>query len=138
MEIMAKSSYIRTSARKLRLVVPLAKGFPPERAITALEQSTKRATIPLIKTIKQAVANAVNNLKLEEKNLMIKNILIEEGPTYKRWRPAARGRAVPRLKRTSHIRVILEAKEEPSSAPAKGGATEGKEEKGNKKDGTKS
>jgi len=134
MEIMAKSSYIRTSARKLRLVVPLAKGFPPERAITALEQSTKRATIPLIKTIKQAVANAVNNLKLEEKNLMIKNILIEEGPTYKRWRPAARGRAVPRLKRTSHIRVILETKEEPSSAKA----MEGKEEKGNKKDGTKS
>ena len=125
MEIMAKSSYLRTSARKLRLVVPLAKGLPPERAMTALEQSTKAATVPLIKTIKQAVANAVNNLKLEEKNLMIKNILIEEGPTYKRWRPAARGRAVPRLKRTSHIKVILETKEEEIK-------------KGGKKDGTKS
>ena len=113
--IEGKSSYIRTSARKLRLVVPLAKGFPPEKALTALDQSTKRAALPLIKTIKQVVANAVNNLKLEESNLIIKNILIEEGPTYKRWRAGARGRAKPILKRTSHIRVILEAKPQEKS-----------------------
>ena len=109
--IEGKSSYIRTSARKLRLVVPLAKGFPPEKALVALDQSTKRAALPLIKTIKQVVANAVNNLKLEENSLIIKNVLIEEGPTYKRWRAGARGRAKPILKRTSHIRVILETKE---------------------------
>ncbi len=113
--IEGKSSYIRTSARKLRLVVPLAKGFPPEKALTALDQSTKRAALPLIKTIKQVVANAVNNFKLEESNLIIKNILIEEGPTYKRWRAGARGRAKPILKRTSHIRVILEAKPQEKS-----------------------
>jgi large subunit ribosomal protein L22 len=113
--IEGKSSYIRTSARKFRLVVPLAKGFPPEKAITALDQSTKRAALPLIKTIKQVVANAANNLKLEESNLIIKNILIEEGPTYKRWRAGARGRAKPILKRTSHIRVILEAKPQEKS-----------------------
>lgn len=111
MEILGKSNYIRTSARKLRLLVPLAKDLPPEKALTVLEQSPQRATLPLIKTIKQAVANAVNNLKLEEKDLTVKNILIGEGPTYKRWRPAARGRARPILKRTSHITVILESKE---------------------------
>jgi large subunit ribosomal protein L22 len=111
MEILAKSKYIRTSARKLRLLTPLVKGLPPERALATLEQSTKRAAAPLLKTIKQAIANAVNNLKLEEKNLMIKNILIEEGPTYKRMQPAGRGRAKPILKRTSHIKVILETKE---------------------------
>jgi large subunit ribosomal protein L22 len=111
MEILGKSNYIRTSARKLRLLVPLAKGLPPEKALTVLDQSPQRATRPLIKTIKQAVANAVNNLKLEEKDLTIKNVLIEEGPTYKRWRAAGRGRARPILKRTSHIKVILEGKE---------------------------
>jgi len=109
--IEGKSSYVRTSARKLRLVVPLVKGLPPERALAALGQSAKRAAVPLLKTIKQVTANAVNNLKLEEKNLMIKNILIEEGPTYKRWQPGGRGRAKPILKRTCHIRVILETKE---------------------------
>jgi large subunit ribosomal protein L22 len=111
MEIVAKSRYIRTSARKLRLVVPLAKGLSPEGAIVALENSAKRATEPLVKAIKQAVANAVNNLNLKKEELLIKNILIEEGPTYKRWRAGARGRAKPILKRTSHIRIILETKE---------------------------
>ena len=125
--IEGKSSYIRTSARKLRLVVPLAKGFPPEKALVALDQSTKRAALPLIKTIKQVVANAVNNLKLEENSLIIKNVLIEEGPTYKRWRAGARGRAKPILKRTSHIRVILETKE-----------SKKEEKEGDKKHGSKS
>jgi large subunit ribosomal protein L22 len=112
MEVLAKSRYIRTSARKLRLLVPLAKGLPPEKAIFALENSAKRAAEPLVKTIKQAMANAVNNLNLKKENLMIKNILIEGGPSYKRGRAGARGRVMPILKRTSHIRVILEAKEE--------------------------
>lgn len=135
--IEGKSSYLRTSARKLRLIVPLAKGLPPERALVALEQSTKRAATPLMKTIKQVVANAVNNLKLEEDDLLIKNILIEEGPTYKRWRAGARGRAKPILKRTSHIRVILETKEE-AKKPSPAKVAEGKKEKGNKKHGSKS
>ena len=133
--IEGKSSYIRTSARKLRLVVPLAKGFPPEKALTALDQSTKRAALPLIKTIKQVVANAVNNFKLEEGNLIIKNILIEEGPTYKRWRAGARGRAKPILKRTSHIRVILETKE---SKKEEKEVKKEKTKEGDKKNGSKS
>jgi large subunit ribosomal protein L22 len=112
MEVLAKSRYIRTSARKLRLLVPLAKGLPPEKAMIALENSAKRAAEPLVRTIKQAVANAVNNLNLKKEDLVIKNILIEGGPSYKRGRAGARGRVMPILKRTSHIRVILEAKDE--------------------------
>ncbi len=120
--IEGKSNYIRMSARKMRLVVPLAKGRQPEEAITALEQSTKKAAFPLIKTIKQTTANAVNNLKINKENLVIKNILIEEGPTYKRWQPVSRGRVHPILKRTSHIRVILETKEEIKEGGKKDGS----------------
>lgn len=129
MKIVAKSRYIRTSARKLRLVVPLAKGLSPEGAIVVLENSAKRATEPLVKAIKQAVANAVNNLKLKKEDLLIKNILIEEGPTYKRWRAGARGRAKPILKRTSHIRVILETEETKEAKGVKGKTEEKVEQK---------
>lgn len=111
MEIVAKSRYIRTSARKLRSVVPLAKGLSPEGAVVVLENSARRAAEPMIKAIKQAMANAINNLNLKKEDLLVKNILIEEGPTYKRWRAGARGRAKPILKRTSHIKIILETKE---------------------------
>ncbi len=110
MQVVAKSKYIRMSPRKVRLVADGIRKMAPREALTLLEAMNKRAAKPLAETLKQAMGNAVNNFKLNEENLVIKEVQIGEGPTLKRWRAAARGRAHRVLKRTSHIRVVLEEK----------------------------
>jgi large subunit ribosomal protein L22 len=72
---------------------------------------SKGAARPLGKVIASAVANAKHNHQLNEKTLKFKSIVANEGPTLKRWRTVSRGRAHPILKRTSHIRVVLEGEE---------------------------
>jgi large subunit ribosomal protein L22 len=110
MKVVAESKYIRISPRKVRLVADSVRRLPPEEALTVLNAMNKRAAKPLIETLKQAVGNAVNNFKVDKDNLVIREIQIGEGPTFKRWRAAARGRAHRVLKRTSHVRVVLEEK----------------------------
>lgn len=110
MEVVAKSKYVRMSPRKIRLVVDVVKNMSPDKALTTLQFMTKRAAEPLVKTIKSAVANAVNVYKLKEKDLSIKNIQITDGPTFKRGQPVSRGRWHEVKKRTSHITVVLEDK----------------------------
>ncbi len=111
MQIKAERNYIRMSAQKLRLVVKAIKKLNPLESLDYLKFLNKQAARPLALTIKQAIANAANNKKLDKKNLKFVNIEIMEGPTYKRWQPVSRGRAHPILKRTSHIKVVLEAKD---------------------------
>lgn len=112
MLVKAEQKYIRTSPRKLRLVADSVRGIKtPEEALSYLEVIEKRAAVPIYKTIKQAVSNAVNNLGLSPNSLRIKELQITEGPTHKRGIPVARGRFHPIQKKTSHIRVVLEAKE---------------------------
>lgn len=111
MQIVAYQKLIRTTPRKLRLVADSVRDMHPTKALVELEFMPKRAAASLRKVMRQAVSNAVNNSKLEEKDLTIKHILIEEGPRYRRFRAAARGRARMILKRTSHIKVILEDKQ---------------------------
>lgn len=108
MEIIAKSKYIRTSPRKMRLVADEVRHLDPQAALISLERLGKRAAGPLGKTIKTAIANAVNNADLKKEGLKIKKIEIGEGPTYKRYRAGSKGRANQILKRTSHIIVVLE------------------------------
>lgn len=108
MKITAEQKYIRMSARKLRLVVDAVKHLSPQAALKQLEFMNKRATTPVSKVIKQAVANATNNFRLNPQQLKISEVLVNEGSTYKRWRPVSRGRAHSILKRTSHVKVILE------------------------------
>lgn len=113
MEVKAEQRYIRMSPRKLRQVADSVRGIKtPGEMLSYLERIERRAAVPLAKVIKQAVANATNNLGLAEGSLRIKNLQIGEGPIYKRFRPVSRGRAHPIQKRTSHIRVILEAEEQ--------------------------
>ncbi len=112
MIIKAEQKYVRTSPRKLRLVADAVRGLSPFRALAYLEKINKRAALPLAKVIKQALANGKNNLGLSEDSLKIHELMINEGPVYKRARPVSRGMSHPIAKRTSHIRVILEAKEE--------------------------
>lgn len=110
MPVVAESKYIRISSRKVRLVADSIRRLPPEEALAVLGAMNKRAAKPLEDVLKQAIGNAVNNFKLDQKNLVIGEIQIGEGPTFKRWRAAARGRAHRVLKRTSHIRIVLEEK----------------------------
>jgi len=112
MEIIAYQKFVRTSPRKLRLVADAVRNLPPTQALTQLKFINKRAAVPLAKVFKQAVSNAVNNSNLKETDLKIKHLQIEEGPTLKRWRAVSRGRAHRILKRMSHIKIVLEAKEE--------------------------
>lgn len=111
MEITAVSRSVRISPRKVRLVADAVSKMPIDKAITALAVIKKRGAVALAKTLKSALANAVNNAKLDKQNLIISNIDITEGPSLKRYHPSTRGRIHPYKKRSSHIRVVLKEKE---------------------------
>lgn len=119
MQIKAESKFIRTSPRKIRLVADLIRGMNPDQAILTLTHLRKRAATPLLKTLKQAMANAVNNHNLAKDSLLIQSIEVNQGPTYKRWRPVSRGRAHSILKKTSHIKIILQSQEVKTTKEAK-------------------
>ncbi len=108
MQVIAQEKYIRITPRKVRLVAASVRKLSPANAVEVLRFTTKSAAKPLAKAIKSAIADAVINGKLEEKKLKIKNILVEEGPVLKRSQPKGRGSAAPILKRSCHIKVILE------------------------------
>ncbi len=110
MEILAKSSFVRASPQKLRLVAEKICGQKAKLALTFLSQAGKKGKV-LKETLKQGIANAKNNFNLAEEDLKIKEIQINEGPIYKRWQPVSRGQAHPIKKRTSHIMIVLEAPE---------------------------
>jgi large subunit ribosomal protein L22 len=126
MIIKAEQKYIRMSPRKVRLVVDAIRGLSPKQALEELAFIRKAAAVPVSKTIKQAIANAVKNQNIKEENLSFESIQVSEGPTFKRWRAVSRGRAHQILRRTSRIKVLVKA-EEPQ--PIK----EGKQEKRRKR-----
>lgn len=108
----AVAKYIRISASKVKIVIDLVRGKSVAEAKAILLNTPKAASAPVTKLIDSAVANAENNLDLTKDNLFVAEIYADQGPTLKRYRPAARGRAMRIFKRTSHITVILdEAKE---------------------------
>ncbi len=108
MAVVAKLRYLRIPSRKVRLVADLIRGKTAEEAQNILNFTIKKATIPMSKLLKEGIANAKNNFRLEESNLFIKTILVDEGPKYKRWRARARGSASEIQKKTSHITLILD------------------------------
>ena len=111
MEIIAKSKNVRISPRKVRLVADVVRGLKVEEAEKILIGLNKKATEPLLLVLKQGIANATKNFDLIRETLILKSLEIGKGPTYKRGRPASRGYWHPILKRTSHIRMILEGEE---------------------------
>lgn len=129
MEVKAYQKNIRTSPRKLRLVADTVRRLPPQEAILKLRFMHKRAAGDLRKVLRQAVSNAVNNHNLSEKVLRIKHLIVEEGPRLKRWRAVSRGRAHRILKKMSHVKVILEAKEEQPTSRMKSPKVEAKKQK---------
>ena len=114
MEIKAKLRYLRIAPRKVRLVADQIRGKTTEEAQAILNFSIKKAALPLLKLLKSAVANAKNNLELEESNLYISKISVDEGPELKRWRARSRGQAFEIQKKTSHVNLVLkEIKKKP-------------------------
>lgn len=115
MLIKAEQKHIRMSPRKVRLIADSIRGLPVNAAVVTLERINKFAAVPVRKTLSQAIANAVNNHGLKENELTLKSIQVGEGATLKRWQPVSRGRAHAILKRTSHIRIVLESTSNPKS-----------------------
>jgi large subunit ribosomal protein L22 len=108
MESKAVAKHIRISPRKVRIVAENIKGRPVEQAINLLKFTRKKAGGILLKVVKSAVANAARKPGVDVDTLIVKRIAIDEGPTLKRWRPRAQGRAYRINKRTSHITVVLD------------------------------
>ena len=108
MESRATARYIRTSPRKARLVVDAIRGKSVAEAFAVLEHSTKGAAKPVRKVLKSAVANAENNQKADGvEEMRVREAFVNGGPTLKRFRARAMGRAGRILKRTSHITIVL-------------------------------
>jgi len=111
MEAVAKSRHIRQSAKKMRFGIEMVKGLGAEAAIRKLEFVNKKSAKCINKTIKAAVANLLQkDGQIDRNSIAIKSIYADSGPTMKRFRPAAMGRATPILKRTSHLTVVVENK----------------------------
>jgi large subunit ribosomal protein L22 len=120
------------SARKVRLVVDQIRGKPVTEAYAMLQFSKKLAAEPVGKTLRSAVANAQMKSQdvgqvLDVDELVVSQAYVDEGPTMKRWRAAAQGRAAPRRKRTSHITLVVDSRTPAKSGPA-AAATEAEEE----------
>lgn len=107
MIIKAEQKFVRMSPTKLRYVANSVRRMDPDRAVQYLEQMPKRAASPIAKTLKQALANARNNLKVTD-GLVVRELAVGDGPRYKRGMAVSRGQHHPIVKKTAHIRVILE------------------------------
>ena len=112
MEVSAVQRFVRRAPRKARLVADSVTGMKVTEALALLEFSPKHAAREVAKAIKSAAANAENNYDLDPNALYVKRIFADDGPTMKRYKFGARGRAKPILKRSCHITVIVEEREE--------------------------
>lgn len=108
METRAVAKYVRISPRKVRLIMDQLKGKRVEEALHLLTFAPQKSAHIVKKLISSAVANAEENTEIDVDTLFVKTIYADEGPTLKRFRPRAMGRATRIRKRTSHITVILE------------------------------
>ena len=107
MKVRAHNRFIRQSPYKVRRVLDLERGLPVEEAEHLLRLTNRGAAAPIAKAIRSAVANAEHNHALDPEDLVIAEAFADEGPTLKRWRPRARGRATRINKRTSHITIVV-------------------------------
>lgn len=103
---------VRIAPRKVRLVVDLVRGKKVGEAIAILKHTPKAASPVVEKLIMSAIANAEHNYEMDPNNLVISQAFVDEGPTLKRFRPRAQGRASAINKRTSHVTVVLTEKKE--------------------------
>jgi large subunit ribosomal protein L22 len=111
----AKASYVRVTPMKARRVVDLIRDMPAQEALSVLKFAPQAASEPVAKVLASAIANAEHNFSLDPETLIISRAYVDEGPTMKRFRPRAQGRAYRIRKRTSHITIEVESVDVPSS-----------------------
>ncbi|MBT0767852.1 50S ribosomal protein L22 [Kineosporia sp. J2-2] len=121
MEAKAQARYVRVTPMKARRVVDLIRGKQAPQAIAVLEFAPQAASEPVLKVVQSAIANArvkaaAASEAFDERTLVIQEAYVDEGPTLKRFRPRAQGRAYRIRKRTSHITVVVGPAEKKSGA----------------------
>jgi large subunit ribosomal protein L22 len=109
--VAATAKYLRGSTRKARLVTEAIKGKPVEEAAAALRFMPQAAARDVARVLKSATANAENNLNRSADELYVADAIANEGPTIKRWRPRAQGRAFPIHKPMTHITIVVADRE---------------------------
>ena len=107
MEARAYLRHLRIAPRKVQIVLDLIRNQPADKAMAILKHTPKSASEPLQKLLKSAMANAENNHNMDKNNLYVAEVYANQGPTLKRVRPRAQGRAFRIRKRTSHITIVL-------------------------------
>lgn len=112
MQAHAQAKHIRQSPYKVRRVLDLVRGLPVDEARVVLDFTNRRAADTVKKVLNSAISNAEHNFALDADELIVAEAYADEGPTLKRWRPRARGRATRILKRTSHITIVVAEHEE--------------------------
>jgi len=110
METRAVAKFVRISPRKIRLVMDQVRGKQVGEALNMLSFAPQRGARILKKLVNSAIANAEQNTDVDVDSLYIMRVYADEGPTLKRWRPRAQGRATSIRKRTSHLTVVLDEK----------------------------
>ena len=130
----AKARFVRVSASKARRVIDLVRGKSVEEALDILRWAPQAASEPVAKVIASAAANAQNNEGLDPTTLVVATVFADEGPTAKRIRPRAQGRAYRIRKRTSHITVVVESRpaKDKGSKGASAGAARARRAQGSK------
>lgn len=114
----AIARHVRISPSKARRVVNLVRGLPAKEALTVLQFAPQAASEQVYKVLASAIANAENNERLDPDALLVSEAYVDEGPTLKRFRPRAQGRAYRIRKRTCHITIVVEAVQ-PAGRPRK-------------------
>ncbi|MFT4083105.1 MAG: 50S ribosomal protein L22 [Nocardioides sp.] len=113
----ASARYVRITPLKARRVVDLIRGLPVDEALSLLAFAPQAAAETVYKVLESAIANAETTEGLDRGDLVVSNAQVDEGPTMKRWRPRAQGRATRINKRTSHITLVVQ----PAAVAKKGG-----------------
>ena len=113
----AQARYVRVTPMKARRVIDLVRGMPAQEALAVLKFAPQAASEPVYKVVASAVANARyaaerDSQRLDVEDLVVREAYVDEGPTLKRFRPRAQGRAYRVRKRTSHITVVVAPKPE--------------------------
>ncbi len=119
---LAQARYVRTAPMKCRRVVDMVRGLDVQEALDLLRFAPQAASEQVGKVLASAVANAEKNKQLDARDLFVSQAYVDEGPTMKRFRPRAQGRAYRIRKRTSHITIVVEAVA-PADAPTTSKAT---------------
>jgi len=112
MQAKAVARTVRIAPRKARLVVDLIRGKQVGEAVAILKHTPKAASPIVEKLLNSAIANAEHNYEMDVNSLVVSQVFVDEGPTLKRFRPRAMGRASAINKRTSHITIVLTEKKE--------------------------